>query len=102
MRYFLAVAEEKNFTRAAECCRVAQPSVSKQILDMERMLETKLFDRNSRQVVMTKAGRAFKKEAKLAVEHSQRAASHAAAVGRSENIVRIGSGGLSAALLPHP
>jgi DNA-binding transcriptional LysR family regulator len=54
------------------------------------MLETKLFDRNSRQVVMTKAGRAFEREAGLAVEHSQRAAFHAAAVGRSENVVRIG------------
>jgi LysR family transcriptional regulator, benzoate and cis,cis-muconate-responsive activator of ben and cat genes len=95
MRYFLAVAEEKNFTRAAERCRVAQPSLSKQILDMERMLDTRLFDRNTRQVVMTKAGRAFEKEARLAVEHSLRAASHAAAVGRSENVLRIGISALA-------
>jgi len=95
MRYFLAVAEEKSFTRAAERCRVAQPSLSKQILDMERMLETRLFDRTTKHVIVTKAGRIFQKEAKLAVEHSLRAASQAAALGRSESSLRIGISALA-------
>ena len=95
MRYFLAVAEERSFTQAAERCHVAQPSLSKQIIDMERSLGTRLFDRTTRQVVMTKAGRAFQKEARLAVEHSLRAALRAAAVGRSENVLRIGISALT-------
>jgi LysR family transcriptional regulator, benzoate and cis,cis-muconate-responsive activator of ben and cat genes len=95
MRYFLAVAEERSFTRAAERCHVAQPSLSTQILDMERSLGIRLFDRTSRQVVMTKAGRAFQKEAKLAVEHSLRAALRARAVGRSQNVLRIGISALA-------
>lgn len=57
LRYFVAVAEEGNFTRAAERLFVAQPAVSHRILEIERQLGRRLFDRTSRRVELTTAGR---------------------------------------------
>ena len=57
MQYALAVAREKNFRRAAELCFVSQPSLSMQIAEMEKALEVKLFERNRREVRVTREGR---------------------------------------------
>ena len=95
MRYFLAVAEEKNFTRAAERCRVSQPSLSKQIQNMERLLHVKLFDRHVRHVSISKAGRVFEKEARCAVEHSVRAVALVSALAREEQVIRCGISALA-------
>lgn len=57
LRYFLAVAETGNFTRAAERCAVAQPSLSQQIQKLEQELSVPLFDRLPRRAVLTEAGR---------------------------------------------
>lgn len=57
LQYFLAVARELNFTRAAERLFVAQPGVSSQIAQLERELGSPLFDRTSRQVELTDLGR---------------------------------------------
>src|SRR6478609_6169690 len=57
LRYFVAVADEGNFSRAAAKVRVAQPSLSQQIRKLEAEIGQPLFDRLPRSVVLTEAGR---------------------------------------------
>lgn len=57
LRYFVAVAELENFTRAAQQCHVTQPSLSQQIAKLERQLGTRLLDRLGRTVVLTDSGK---------------------------------------------
>lgn len=59
LRYFVAVAETGNFTRAAERSHVSQPSLSQQILNLEAEVGHKLFHRLGRKTVLTEAGTAF-------------------------------------------
>lgn len=73
IRYFIAVAEELNFTRAAERLRTAQPSLSQQIRDLEEEVGTPLLERTKRRVALTTAGRAFLDEARLVMAQTQRA-----------------------------
>lgn len=56
METFVRIAELKSFTKAAEMLYLTQPTVSKQIVDLERFFEVKLIDRTKRSVVLTKAG----------------------------------------------
>src|ERR1700759_1223850 len=57
LRYFVAVAEEGNFSHAAEREHVSQPSLSQQVHKLEVELDQQLFDRLPRSVVLTEAGR---------------------------------------------
>ncbi|MEU9454792.1 LysR family transcriptional regulator [Streptomyces sp. NPDC048277] len=59
LQYFLAVAEERSFTRAAARCHVAQPAISQQIRALERELGEALFERDSRTVRLSAAGAAL-------------------------------------------
>lgn len=59
LQYALAVAETKNFRKAAQVCAVAQPSLSAQIMDLEAALGVRLFERLPRGVVVTEAGAAL-------------------------------------------
>jgi len=68
LRYFVAVAQERNFTRAAEKLNIAQPPLSRQIHDLEEELGITLLDRDSRPIRLTEAGRLFYEHATQVLE----------------------------------
>src|SRR5438552_987602 len=79
MRYVVAVAETRNFTRAAERCSVVQSSLSHRIAGLERELGVKLFARSSRRVELTSAGEAFLVGARECLAAADRAVADASA-----------------------
>jgi DNA-binding transcriptional LysR family regulator len=99
-RYFLAVAEELNFTRAAARVGIGQPPLSQQIRSLEEELGAPLFNRLPHGVDLTAVGRAFLPEARAALEQADRAARTARRAGRGETgRLRVGFTG-SAAFRP--
>lgn len=71
LSYFVTIAEEQNFTRAAERARIAQPAISQQILRLEREVGEPLFDRAKRGTRLTPAGRALLPHARAALAAAQ-------------------------------
>ena len=65
LEYFLAVAHELNFTKAAESMYVSQTAVTQQIKALEEQLGVSLFERTKKKVVLTPAGNVFLQEATL-------------------------------------
>ncbi|BCJ47747.1 LysR family transcriptional regulator [Actinoplanes ianthinogenes] len=91
MRYVVAVAETNSFTRAAEQCLVVQSALSHQIARLERELGARLFERTSRRVRLTAAGRAFLPVARQCLDAAERAAAEVtAAVGEVRGRLTIG------------
>jgi DNA-binding transcriptional LysR family regulator len=84
LRYFLAVAEELNFSRAAERLHMAQPPLSAAIRQLERELGVDLFTRTTREVMLTDAGRAFLEGARRTLAEADRASEDAKRAGAGE------------------
>jgi DNA-binding transcriptional LysR family regulator len=90
LRYFIAVAEELHFGRAADRVNVAQPALSRQIRDLEEELGVRLFDRDRRRVSITAAGAAFRVEVGALLERVERAVGTARRAARGEfGLLRI-------------
>jgi DNA-binding transcriptional LysR family regulator len=73
LRYFVGVARESSFTKAAQKLRVAQPALSRQIRQLEEEVGVTLLERNHRGVHLTSAGKAFLSEAQALLEQSEQA-----------------------------
>ena len=73
LRYVCAIADTGSFSRAAERCHVAQPSLSQQVLKLEEDLGSRLFDRLGRSVRLTEAGRAFLPHARTILQQMEAA-----------------------------
>ena len=73
LRYFVAVAEMENVSRAALKLHVSQPAVSRQIRDLEDELDVQLFERTGKAVNLTDAGRVFLREARAVLERTNEA-----------------------------
>lgn len=63
LKYFITVAREESFSKAAKLLNVSQPALSKQIKDLEDEYKTTLFNRTTRTVSLTEEGRLFKEQA---------------------------------------
>jgi DNA-binding transcriptional LysR family regulator len=94
LRYFLAVAEELNFTRAAERLGINQPPLSLQIRQLEKEIGAPLFRRKARGVELTNAGKLMLEEARLILKQVEQAKTGVRRRGRGETgRINIGSGG---------
>lgn len=84
LRYFVAVAEELNFSRAAFRLAMTQPSLSRQITDLETELGTDLFVRQPKRLALTTAGEFFLKQARSLLEAADQAVLQTRQLGRDE------------------
>lgn len=84
LRYFITVAQQQSFTKAAEKLFTAQPSLSQQIKDLEQEVGVVLFDRSSRKVKLTDEGRAFQIYAEKALENAKLAVAAARQVAQQK------------------
>jgi len=67
LRYVCAIADTGNFSRAAERCQIAQPSLSQQVLKLEEELGAKLFDRLGRSIRLTEGGKSYFEQSRAAL-----------------------------------
>ncbi|MFT4047669.1 MAG: LysR family transcriptional regulator [Solimonas sp.] len=84
LRYFVVVAEEKNFSRAAGRLHVSQPPLSTQVKALEEELGVHLFRRSNRGVALTAAGQVFYDEVRLVLRRLEQACLKAQSAGRGD------------------
>ena len=90
LRYFVAVAEERNFTRAAERLHIAQPPLSRQIQQLEETLGVALIEKGSRPLRLTEAGQFFLAHAKPLLDQVRDLKAMTQRVGKLERTLSVG------------
>ncbi len=94
LRYFVAVAEEENVSRAARKLHVSQPGLSRQIRDLEDEIGFQLLERSAKSVRLTAAGKVFLAEAREVLLHAE------AAVNKARAVAKDGSGEIHVGYAP--
>ena len=89
LRYFVAVAEELHFGRAAERLGMAQPPLSRAIRELERQLDVRLLERTTRQVALTAAGEVLLRDARTALDAVTAAGRRARHAGQTAPGLRV-------------
>ncbi|MGH3375334.1 MAG: LysR family transcriptional regulator, partial [Actinoallomurus sp.] len=84
LTYFVTVAEELSFTRAAERLQIAQPPLSRAIQRLERRMGVRLLERTSRSVTLTPAGEVLLREGRRALDATAAAVRRAQRAGRAD------------------
>lgn len=91
LRYFVTVAEELSFRRAAQRLHISQPPLSMHIKALEAEMGVQLFHRTRREVKLTESGQAFLRETRILLDQMQTAVSAAVRAGKSDvGVLRIG------------
>jgi DNA-binding transcriptional LysR family regulator len=90
LRYFVAVAEERNFTRAAQRLHIAQPPLSRQMQQLEEMLGVELIEKGSRPLRLTEAGQFFLAHAKPLLDQMRDLKTMTQRVGKLERTLSVG------------
>ena len=91
LRYFLAIAEEEHFGRAARRLRVAQPALTRHMHKLEEELQVRLFDRLPRGIRVSAAGRALQEDARRLLADLDQVTRHVQLVGRGKmGVLRLG------------
>ena len=91
LRYFLAIAEEEHFGRAAQRLRVAQPALTRHMHNLEEELQVRLFDRLPRGIRVSAAGRALQEDARRVLADVAQVTRHVQLVGRGKiGLLRLG------------
>ena len=99
LRYFLAVVREENILRASEVLHITQPSLSRQLTQLEEELGAKLFERGNRKITLTDAGMLLRRRAEELVALADKTETEFAELNGGDDvsgIISIGSGELSA------
>src|SRR5262245_3491114 len=84
LRYFIAVADELNFGRAAKQLHISQPPLSQQIQQLEAEIGVNLIDRSKRQIQLTHAGKVLRQQAELILSQVEQAKKLTVHAGKSE------------------
>ena len=102
LRYFLTIVREESMTKAAEVLHITQPTLSRQIAQMEDEMGVKLFDRSARKIVLTNEGLLLRRRAEEILELVDKTEKELTRQdGTVEGVVSIGCGDLAAVhLLP--
>src|ERR1700679_3506955 len=91
LRYYVAVAEEENVSRAALKLHVSQPGLSRQIRDLEDEIGFQLFERSAKALRLTAAGKIFLTEARAVLQRAEDAVKKArAAIGGTQGEIHVG------------
>ena len=92
LRYYLTVAREENITRAADMLHITQPTLSRQMAELEEELNTRLFERTNRKIVLTESGMLLRRRAEELITLADKVQQEFQSGDELTGLISIGSG----------